>query len=57
MLPEQNGVFGPRVKETLFEPDNVYLMASKSGKRTLEVMQSWGGVFPFNWYKIVMGIE
>lgn len=34
VLKETNGVFGPRVQETLFKPTNVIVKASKSGKMT-----------------------
>lgn len=41
VLKESSGGFGPRVQETMFKPQNVYLMASKSGKLTSEHFQRW----------------
>lgn len=34
VLKEADGRFGPRVKENLFQPTNVIVKASKSGKMT-----------------------
>lgn len=34
VLKEKDGEFGPIVQQTIFRPDNVYIMASKSGKLT-----------------------
>lgn len=41
VLKEINGVFGPRVEETLFRPTNIFLTVSKSGKLTLQHFQMW----------------
>jgi len=41
VLPEKDGTFGPRVKKTMFLPDNVMVEASKSGKCTTEIMKKW----------------
>lgn len=41
VLKETTGEFGPRVLKNLFQPSNVYLEASKSGKLTKELFQTW----------------
>lgn len=41
VLKEQTGEFGPRVSEGLFRPSNVFIEASKSGKLTSELLQTW----------------
>ena len=32
LLQEMNGVFGPRVKKSMFKVDNLYVTCSSSGK-------------------------
>ena len=32
VLKESTGTFGPRVEETMFRQNNIYVLASKSGK-------------------------
>ncbi|XP_070529783.1 uncharacterized protein [Cardiocondyla obscurior] len=41
VLKESTGTFGPRVKESLFRPVNIYIQASKSGKLTSEYFKTW----------------
>jgi len=41
VLQEVNGVFGPRVQQNLFQADNIYVMASKSGKMQKEHLHAW----------------
>ncbi|KAL1487471.1 hypothetical protein ABEB36_008988 [Hypothenemus hampei] len=41
VLREPSGEFGPRVEQNLFRPENVYIMASKSGKLTTEHFKTW----------------
>ena len=41
ILKETTGSFGPRVEETLFQPANVYIAASKSGKLTNQHFKNW----------------
>lgn len=40
-LQEKGGVFGPHVKSTLHPADNLYVVASKSGKLTKQLMLEW----------------
>ncbi|XP_071050604.1 uncharacterized protein [Onthophagus taurus] len=41
VLKEPSGSFGPRVANTMFKADNIYVLASKSGKLTSEHMKNW----------------
>lgn len=41
VLQETNGVFGPVVKKSLFNAENLYVMASKSGKMQKEHLEAW----------------
>ena len=41
VLQEKDGQFGPRVKETMFTSDNLYVVASKSGKLTKAIFKEW----------------
>ena len=41
VLQEANGVFGPLVQQNLFRADNVYVLASKSGKMQKEHLRAW----------------
>lgn len=41
VLQESKGEFGPAVKQNLFKAENVYVMASKSGKLTKEHLETW----------------
>jgi len=34
MLKEPSGTLGPRVQKTMFTTNNIFIMASKSGKLT-----------------------
>jgi len=40
-LQEPKGIIGPRVSETLEVPENIYLLASKSGKMDKALMKRW----------------
>ncbi|OXA48867.1 hypothetical protein Fcan01_16587 [Folsomia candida] len=39
-LQEPKGYLGPRIKESLVVPDNIYLIASKSGKTDQRLMKN-----------------
>jgi len=41
VLQEKNDTFGPIVKKSLFEPENVHVLASKSGKLTSNLVRKW----------------
>jgi len=41
VLKEPTGSFGPRVKETIFKENNIFVMASKSGKLTSHHFEIW----------------
>lgn len=41
VLKEPTGTFGPRVQETMFRVNNIYVMASKSGKLTSHHFEIW----------------
>lgn len=41
VLKEPTGAFGPRVQETMFRPQNIYIDASKSGKLTADHFRRW----------------
>jgi len=41
VLQEKDGNFGPIVKKSLFEPENVHVLASKSGKLTSNLVRKW----------------
>lgn len=41
VLKETKGEFGPIVKQNLFKASNIYLQASKSGKMSSELLQTW----------------
>jgi len=41
ILQEKNDKFGPIVKKSLFEPENVYVLASKSGMLTSNLVKKW----------------
>lgn len=41
VLQEQNGKFGPRVQSSLFKAENIYALASKSGKLSSDLFQKW----------------
>ncbi|EFN76473.1 hypothetical protein EAI_05548, partial [Harpegnathos saltator] len=41
VLKEPTGTFGPGVRENLFNAPNIFVMASKSGKLTLDYMKTW----------------
>ncbi|KYN03968.1 hypothetical protein ALC62_05174, partial [Cyphomyrmex costatus] len=41
VLQEKDGVFGPRIKNNLFTPENVHVLASKSGKLSSKLVQKW----------------
>jgi len=41
VLQEKDGKFGPIVKKSLFEPENVHVLASKSGKLTSNLVRKW----------------
>lgn len=40
-LQEKDGVFGPIVSQNLFRPDNMYILASKSGKMSRRLIIEW----------------
>jgi len=41
VLQEKDGIFGPKIKKNLFTPENVHVLASKSGKLTSNLVQEW----------------
>ncbi|KYM94615.1 hypothetical protein ALC62_14757 [Cyphomyrmex costatus] len=41
VLQEKDGKFRPVVKKNLFEPENVYVLASNSGKLTSNLVKQW----------------
>ena len=41
VLQEKDGIFGPRIRKNLFTAENVYVLASKSGKLTSNLVQKW----------------
>ncbi|KYN28720.1 hypothetical protein ALC57_01682 [Trachymyrmex cornetzi] len=41
VLKETNGIFGPKVQETLFTPINAIVKASKSGNSTSDHFKMW----------------
>ncbi|XP_076386074.1 uncharacterized protein LOC143264143 [Megachile rotundata] len=41
VLKEASGQLGPRVRQTVFTPPNVYIQASTSGKLTTELFKVW----------------
>ncbi|XP_023288695.1 uncharacterized protein LOC111674042 [Orussus abietinus] len=41
LLKEASGQFGPVVEKTLFRPQNIFPLASKSGKLTSEHFKTW----------------
>jgi len=40
-LQEAGGNFGPRVKQNMFHADNIYVVASKSGKMSSDLFSNW----------------
>lgn len=41
VLNEPTGKFGPRVEQTMFRAENIFLLASKSGKLTTDHFKRW----------------
>lgn len=41
VLNEPTGKFGPRVEKTMFRPENIFLLPSKSGKLTTDHFKRW----------------
>ena len=41
VLKEPSGSFGPRVSQSMFRANNVYLVASRSGKVTKDIIKEW----------------
>jgi len=41
VLQEKDDIFGPKIKKNLFTPENVHVLASKSGKLTSNLVQEW----------------
>jgi hypothetical protein len=41
VLKEPTGTFGPRVQETMFRDNNIFVLASKSGKLTSHHFEIW----------------
>ena len=41
IMQEASGTFGPRVEKSVLRPPNVYVVASRSGKMTKEILHQW----------------
>lgn len=41
VLKELHGTFGPRIQQTMFRPQNLYICASSSGKVTKQIIKTW----------------
>jgi len=58
VLKELSGILDPRVQETMFISNNIFIMASKSGKLTSNHFETWiKEVFSNCWTKFSFNVR